>query len=39
VTDIADDAFANCPNLTISAPAGSTAETHANAQNIPFIAE
>ena len=32
-------AFADCPNLTIHAPAGSYAEQYAKENNIPFVAE
>ena len=37
VTNIGVDAFENCSNLTIYGYAGSTAETYANANNIPFV--
>ena len=33
------DAVADCPNLTICAPAGSYAEQYAKEHNIPFVAE
>ena len=32
-------AFADCPDLTIHAPAGSYAEQYAKENNIPFVAE
>jgi len=35
VTVIADNAFADCPNLTIYCPAGSAAETYAQGAGIP----
>ena len=39
VTKIHKTAFAECPALTIHAPAGSYAETYAKENNIPFVAE
>lgn len=37
--EIGEYAFLDCPLLTISAPAGSYAETYAKENNIPFVAE
>ena len=37
VTSIGENAFYNCTNLTITGSVGSTAETYAKANNIPFI--
>ena len=39
VTRIGENAFNDCPNLTIHAPAGSYAEKYAKENNIPFEAE
>ncbi len=36
VTSITDNVFTNCPNLTICGYAGSTAESHAISNGIPF---
>ena len=37
--EIADDAFANSPNVVIHAPAGSAAQTYARAHGITFLAD
>ena len=37
VTDIAEDAFSNCPALVIGAPMGSEAQRYADAHDIPYI--
>ena len=39
VTEIGQDAFEDCHNLTIHAPAGSVAEQYAKENGIPFVAE
>jgi hypothetical protein len=39
VTEIGIDAFKDCTNLIIHAPAGSYAETYAKENNIPFMEE
>ena len=36
-TDVEPAMFADCSNVTIYAPAGSTAETYANEMGIPFV--
>lgn len=38
VTSIGENAFSNCPNLTIHAPAGSCAEAYAKENKIKFEA-